>query len=543
MSRELLKGSGIVSFLNIISRLFGLLWNLLLARVFGAGALTDIFFVAFRIPNMLRSFIGEGALTSAFVPVFAEELHKSKEQAVKTLRSVIGLLLIASIFLSILGIIFAPLIISFTAPGLATNPQSFSQAILLTRIVLPYIIFVSIIATINGALNNIKIYGAAPLAQITMNIVLILACLVCFYFNQQTGIIILSAAVLLGGTVQILTMLPSLRKGGLSIWPARPFFTPVTKKIMLLMLPALFGAAIYQISIFLNTLLASLLESGSISWLFYADRVSQLPIGIITISISSVLLPALSTSAASGAKDRFALDLSNTLRFINFLIIPCATAVFLLADPIVRIFFQRGNFNDYDSRMTIQAIQATSLGLWGVSFYTIINKAFLAKKDTSTPAILGTVTLLLSFIFSLFFMGAIKVSELNLVGQTIADLQKIISNLFPVFSLGHAGLPLASGLAMTLTMVLSYFLLTRKYSAPPIQDLLPSFLKSSLASIGMAGSLYYTINFFSDPWLQLSLGLIHGLISFFLIALIAKSTEAKQTLDALFSLIRRIKSR
>lgn len=502
-----------------------------MARIFGAGLLSDIFFIAYRIPNLLRSFLGEGALSAAFVPVFAEDLHKNKQQALRTLESVSGLLLITTIILSVLGIIFADQIIILIAPGYLLDSREFNLCVSLVRITFPYIIFVSIIALINGALNNLKIYGASPLAQIAMNIVLIIGSLVASIYHPEQGIKILSATVILGGIVQVLIQFPALKKAGLLIQPAKTLLTKSSKKIMFLMLPALFGSAIYQIGVFINTMLASLLPAGSISWLFYADRISQLPIGILTIALASVLLPSLSASDAKGDKKQFAGDLNNSLRYISFLIIPTAFALLALAVPITRLVFERGSFNILDTMQTAKAIMAISFGLWGISCYTIISRAFLAQKDTLTPSLLGIASLIINICIALLTMGPVTPGK----SYFWSSIQTYLYSIFPQVNLTHSGLALASGLSVTIILFPAILLLQRK-SAWCLAPFLTAVYKSFFAATGMYIVLVVIKNLIFSPLYILLISapvsiLIYSGILFFL-----KSQEIQET----FSLIKRL---
>lgn len=264
---SLLKGTSIVSSLTIVSRIFGFIRDLLVAKLFGAGFFADAFFVAFRIPNLLRSLAAEGALTSAFVPIFSSELEKGKDFAQQALKATGSLIVKFVSALCVLSIIFSPEIVSMIAPGFTKNQAQFELTVLLTRIMLPYLLFISLISMINGALNSVGIFGAASLSQIIVNLTLIIGALLAGFYQDYSAAIILAISVPLGGFASIILQIPFLKKASLYILPTGKAVTKVTKEILKLMLPAVFGAAVYQVGIFLNTALASVLSPGSVSWL------------------------------------------------------------------------------------------------------------------------------------------------------------------------------------------------------------------------------------------------------------------------------------
>ena len=314
----LLRGTAIVSVLTLLSRLLGFVRDLLIARLLGASLYADAFFVAFRIPNLLRSFVAEGALTSAFVPVFSSSLAKDKQEAFSAFRRVLGFLLMLTILLSSFGILYAPDVVLLLAPGFSEDLGKYQLCITLTKIMLPYIACVSVIAMINAALNSLHIFGASAWAQVTMNGVLIIGALCAMVFEPERATIILAYSVLVGGLVQIVVQITSCLRAGLSLRPSFNIIRRDVGEVVRLMIPATIGASVYQITIFIATLLASLLPSGSVSWLFYADRIAQFPIGIFSVALASVLLPALSTASANADSDRFRRSLADSLRYTSF---------------------------------------------------------------------------------------------------------------------------------------------------------------------------------------------------------------------------------
>jgi len=531
---SLLRGTGVVASLTVLSRLFGFARDLIFALLFGATAIADAFFVAFRIPNLLRSFVAEGALTSAFIPVLTEELRKSNEHARKTVQAVAGFLMCTTVLLSMLGILFSEQLITLFAPGFDHSGFRFEQSTILLQIMMPYIFFVSLVAMLNGALNSVGIFGIAAMAQVVMNFVLIVGASIAYYLDESHQAVFLAWIVLVGGICQIMVQLPALRRSGFTLMPLVRFFTSPVKKIVFLMLPALLGAAVYQLSIFFNTMLASLLQQGSISWLFYADRITQFPIGVFTVALSSVLLPAL--AQADQAKDdlRFGKDLINSLRYASFLILPTAFGLFILAEPIIELLFERGKFDSASTTMTALAVQAISLGLWTISCQTLLSRAFIARQNTIIPATVGIISLCFAFVCALILMGEIT-SGNNSIALTLSSLQSGIVSLTGSLTMGHVGLALSSVVATYVAVILLLFLLTRSIKVLPWSYFIRASNKAMISSLIMALSLVYLLELFDSSLWKVLLGiplgaLIYGISQHFL-----KSLEIQET----FSLIAR----
>ena len=473
MSKIIVKGTVEVSVLTMVSRVLGFVRDLLTAFLFGSTYLADAFFVAFKIPNLLRSFVAEGALNNAFVPVFVDELAKSKEQAKETMRSMVSFLLITTIILSVLGIVFAKEIIGVIAPGFVSNPKKQQLCILLTQIMLPYIMCVSIVSMLNGALNAVNIFGRSAWAQIWMNICLITGAVIACFFAKETAIFILAYSVIAGGVVQIAIQLPTLKKAGFSIIPGLKIITGATKQVALLMLPAILGVAAYQLQIVINTLLASLLESGSVSWLFYAERVVQLPIGVFTVALSSVLLPVLARASAENNSDDFATNLTNSLRYVSFVIIPISGILYFFAEPIAWLLFERGQFDHASTLKTAQAIQNYSFGLWAVSSGSILLRVFFAKKNTVTPTLIGVGTLVFTAMFSMMFMGNPVHGEGQWLFKLVEGGRGILlapfgavagdAGAMSLLNLKHAGLALGSSVAVFCSLAIIIFIIARSH--------------------------------------------------------------------------------
>ena len=523
---SLFKGTSIVSSLTIVSRIFGFLRDLFIAGLFGASLFADAFFVAFRIPNLLRSLAAEGALTSAFVPVFSTELEKSHKDARNTLAATSSLIMQVVSAIAVLGIIFAPDIVSLIAPGFTKNPEQFELTILLTRIMLPYILFVSLVSMINGALNSVGIFGSSAIAQIVVNIALIIGAFIAGFYEKNTAVVILSTAVPIGGLFAIIVQTPFLRKASLLVFPGAKALTKATKEILKLMLPAILGAAVYQLGVFLNTALASVLKVGSISWLFYSDRIIQLPIGVFTVALASVLLPTLSRAQAKNNKEEFLSSMQDSLRFTSFVIIPIAFGLYCLADPIVRIVFERGQFTAVDSAMTAISIKAFCFGLWSVSSHSMLVRAFLARKDTITPMIIGAISLCIGFCISVLLMGEPIRSE-----GWIVSLVNSIQSIFPAYvqDLKHVGLALGSTFYSFTALILSAGVLLARVEGFRLKSFIFTSIRSSIAGLAMYFSLIYLFDISTLSILELILALITGALTYSLASFILGSSELRET--------------
>lgn len=523
-AKTILRGTAVVGVLTLLSRLLGFGWNLVLALFFGAGAITDTFFVAFRIPNLFRSLVAEGALTSAFVPVFARELQRGHAEAQTALSSVLTLLLILTSALAAIGMFWTRELVLLIAPGFNDTPKQLELCITMTRIMFPYLIFVSLTALINGTLNSVKIFGAAPLAQITMNVTLIIGTIIAgLVFQAEQAVLILAIVVVMGGILQVLIQRPGLQRAKFQLTLGKCLLTPVTRRVLMLLGPAALGAAVYQVNIFLATLLASLLPAGSVSWLFYADRLAQLPIGVFTIALASVLLPTLSQAAAAGKDSEFATRLVDALRYTSFIIIPISVLFYVLAEPIVTLLFERGAFQAYDTQATAIAVKALCFGLWGISCNSLMMRAFMARQDTVTPTIVGAIGVALSLLISLALMGQPAIDRAQYAPTSLIWLQQLLA----IADLRHAGLALASGLSSTITIVVLMLLLDRANVRCNWKIFLVATLQTTIASL-IAGWAAGSIIQNSTPWIALAMASLVGVPIFISTAWLTGSHEARE---------------
>ncbi len=532
------KGTAVVSSLTLLSRILGFVRDLLVARGFGSSAYADCFFVAFRIPNLLRSLVAEGALSSAFVPVFADSVKAGGNRPSEVFRSIAGFLFILSTGLCALSIIFADSIVRAFAPGFMDNPEMFGLCVSLTRIMLPLIICVSFVAMINGALNTLGNFGASAWAQIWMNLALIAGAIIAMYFDSYEGVKILAWSALLGSVLQVIVQLPALTRHSLKIIPDFRIINSSVGLLVKLMLPAVIGATVYQLGIFLNTILASLLEEGSVSWLYYADRIIQFPLGTFSIALGSVLLPALALSHSRGNSTDFSERTFAALGFTSFIMLPLSVFIFIFANELVQLLYQRGSFNPVDTLMTAKAVQAYAAGLWAISSYGILARTFIARKDTVTATLTGIASLLINLLISLVCIGPLA-AEAGL----LRTVQLQLTSFIPAISLGHVGLSLASALASNFSFLILAFLSSKHFGTDTNNHwknyLMTSWLSLTVALI-VGGIFAYikTISLLAPVW-QVMFSAGFGSVIFLSACYILKIREASQIFSLIQKTIRR----
>ncbi len=530
------RSAALVSSLTVVSRFLGFIRDLLVARMFGASPVADAFFVAFRIPNVLRSFVAEGAMTSAFLPVFTSELKESRAAAQSALSSFATLLLTVTLALALLGSLYAEPLIEIIAPGFRRDPEQFALCVQLTQLMLPFVICVSFVALLNGALNASGIFGAAAMAQVFMNACLILGAVLAQFMEQRAAAVILAVSVLAGGLVQVVSQLPALRKAGFQLKLSRSPLTPASRKMLTLVGPALIGAAVYQIGIFLNTVFASTLETGSVSWLFYADRLVQLPIGIFSIALASVLLPALSHASADKDESTFVSKLQSSLRITSFVIFPVSCGLFFFAPALVSVAFERGAFDALSVARTSSAIQAYAFGIWAMSIYSLLSRAFIARQDTVTPMVIGLFSLSIVVFSSLVLMGNPSAGHPpeGFVLSMLTAAHKYLSANGIAQSYGHIGLALASSAGAWTSFLLAAILLSRRVS---LSWLAPTLAALQCCSLGiLATAIPQLVLQGSTAWTQVLVGVPVCVVLYVALSAVFGSKELKEMLALLRSI-------
>lgn len=513
INKKITYHAGTLSFLTAISRLLGLSREIIIAYFFGAGTATDAFFVAFRLPNLLRRLFAEGAITISFIPIFARYLRKNGEDDAKKLAdSAFTIISITLIIVTLIGIIFASGFVFIIAPGFYKIPEKFSLTVSLTRLMFPFIFSIGLVALFSGILNTYNHFFTPALAPIFLNISIIAGTFI-FYSSFNEPIYALAIGVLIGSVVQLVIQIPPLLKRDyrfkLSFKPVHPG----VKESGRLFIPAIFGAAVYQINLLVTTFLASFLSEGSVAFLWYAGRFFELPLGIFAVSVAVVSLPNLSLLASEGKMDDFKKYLNYGLALTFFITIPSMLGLMVLVEPIIKIFYEMGKFTSSDTANTASALFYYAPGLWAVGGSRITVQAFYSLKDTQTPVKIAGVTFVMNLILSILLMGPMK----------------------------HNGLALATTLASIANFFLLLFSLRKKMGHLGFKTILKSLLKTFIASVLMTITLYYLTNLF--PLLSYSrfisagvlLGLITaGILVFSAAAYLLKSNELQTILETYF---------
>src|SRR5919197_462217 len=440
-SMNLLRALMAISSLTLVSRILGFVRDFYIARAFGAGLATDAFFVAFRIPNLLRRLFAEGAFSQAFVPVLAEQKNKSSPQESRVLiDGVATLLFVALVGAAVLGIALAPIIVYISAPGFAAEPGKFDLTVVMLRITFPYIAFISLVAFAAGVLNTWNRFSVPAITPAFLNIAFIVGA--AFFAERfDPPVLVLAWAVFAGGVLQLAFQVPFLFKLGLLPRWRFDLAHPGVRRILKLMAPAAFGVSISQISLLINTIFASFLVTGSVSWLYYADRLMEFPSGVLGVALGTNLLPSLSKYHAEANHAEYARLLDWGLRLTVLLAVPSAVALAVLALPLITTLFQYGRFGAEDAWMTRQALMAYSIGLVGIILVKILAPGFYARQNVVTPVKIGILTLLATQAMNLAFIVPLR----------------------------HAGLALAIGLGACINAGLLYTNLRRNgiYSPQP----------------------------------------------------------------------------
>jgi putative peptidoglycan lipid II flippase len=379
--------------MTLLSRVLGFARDVVLARFFGAGPVMDAFFVAFKIPNFMRRLFAEGAFSQAFVPVIGEYRTRREHAEVQALVDrVAGTLGAVLALVTLIGVIAAPALILIFAPGFAIGDDRYDMAVGMLRLTFPYLLFISLVSLAGGILNTYGRFGVPAFTPVLLNVVLIAAAIWGAPLVEQPGMA-LAGGVFVAGLVQLAFQIPFLKR--LKLLP-RPRFDRAhegVRRIFHLMLPALFGSSVAQISLLLDTLIASFLVAGSVSWLYYSDRLMEFPLGIFGIALATVILPGLSQRHAAGERQAFSATLDWALRLVWLVATPAAVGLFLLAGPMLATLFQYGEFSEHDTRMAAWSLMAYAIGLMGFSLVKVLAPGYFARQNTRTPVRIGIVAL------------------------------------------------------------------------------------------------------------------------------------------------------
>lgn len=459
---NLLKALATVGSMTFLSRILGFVRDTLIARVFGAGIATDAFFVAFKIPNLLRRISAEGAFSQAFVPILAEyKKQRSIDETKALINHVATLLGLFLVVVTILGMLAAPWVVQVSAPGFVADKAKFDLTVDLLRITFPYIFFISLVSLAGGVLNTYGNFSVPAMTPVWLNLSFIAAVLfVAPYFNHS--VMVLAWAVFFGGVAQLLYQLPYLRQLGLVPRFEINLNDEGVWRILKLMGPAVFGVSIAQISLLINTIFASFLVTGSVSWLYYADRLMEFPTGVLGVALGTILLPSLAKSYADKADGEYSQLLDWGLRLTFILALPAAVALAVLSVPLVTGLFHYGAFSALDVEMTRQALMAYSLGLLGLILVKVLAPAFYSRQNIKTPVKIALFTLASTQLMNLAFIGPFK----------------------------HAGLALAIGLGACMNAGLLYFYLRKANVFKPQAGWYAFMFKLAIAVSAMAMVLH-----------------------------------------------------
>ena len=459
---NLLKSLAAVSSMTLFSRVLGFARDAIVARVFGAGMATDAFFVAFKLPNLLRRIFAEGAFSQAFVPILAEYKSKQGEEATRLfIAYVSGLLTLALALVTVLGMFAAPWVILITAPGFADTADKFALTSSLLRVTFPYILLISLASLVGAILNTWNRFSVPAFAPTLLNVSMIgFALFAAPHFHPP--VLALAWAVVAGGVLQLGYQLPHLKKIGMLVLPRINLKDAGVWRVMRQMGPAILGVSVSQISLIINTIFASFLVSGSVSWMYYADRLMEFPSGVLGVALGTILLPSLAKSFSTGNHDEYSRLMDWGLRLCFLLALPSAIALGILSGPLTIALFQYGKFTAFDAAMTQRALIAYSVGLLGLIVVKVLAPGFYSRQDIKTPVRIAIVTLVMTQLMNLAFIGPLK----------------------------HAGLSLSIGLAACLNAALLYWQLRKQKIFHPQPGWAAFLLRLVVAVAVMAAALW-----------------------------------------------------
>jgi putative peptidoglycan lipid II flippase len=461
-NHKITKAATLIGTGTLLSRISGFLRDMVVAYFFGAGMATDAFLVAFRIPNFWRRLVGEGSMTVSFIPVYTEYLtqrtEKESQEVTHIAITIAGILLFV---LTALGIIFSPVLIKIFAWTWSPTSEKFQLAVTLNRIMFPYLFFIGLFALSMGILNSLRHFFAPAFAAVFLNLSIIVSVFL-FYYTFKVPVMTLALGVLAGGVIQFLFQIPFLWKRGITFRFNFNFRHPAIKRIGFLMIPGLIGTAVYQINQVIDMMFATSLPDGSVSYLYYADRLMEFPLGIFVIAIGTAALPSFSSLVAQGKTEEFKETVSFAFRLGSFICIPAAVGLIALSTPILNLLLQRGAFDYFATEMTAKALLCFSIGLWAIGGVRVLAPAFYSLQDTWTPFKIGLICLGVNIVLILIFIHPLK----------------------------HAGLALATSLSSMLNLFLLYWTLNRRLGGFDVIKNIKALLKMFLCSFLMGLTAY-----------------------------------------------------
>ncbi len=507
---HLRKSAGTIGAFTALSRVLGFIRDIIIATVFGTGLAAEAFVVSFRIPNLLRDLVGEGATNAAFVPALTECREKTPERFWRLVATLFWTMTAILFILSVLGVLFAEPIVALIAPGFvnSSDPGKFPLTVQLTRVIFPYIFLIGLSALGMGVLNTLKEFRSSAFGPALLNLSLIAAGL---WFEKDYGPMALVVGVLVGGALQLACQVPPLVKRGFRLFPAGGE-GEYTRKIGRLLLPRAFGSALYQINVFVDSILASF-ESfvgiGGQSALYYANRLFQLPLAIFGLALAQALLPTFSTQMVRNDRDGFRATFASSVCSLMFIVLPASFGLIVLSRPIVRVLFEHGRFDAYSTSITSSALFFYAFGLLSCCLIKVLVNAFYAMQDTRTPVRTMLVAVAFNIALSLVLMGPLKIG----------------------------GLALASTLSATLNGALLYRILRKRTGPFDEPRMLRAFVKMALAA-GLMALAAWAYNIFvleqlreasrTLQYLALGGGIVAAIAVYFVAALFLRIDEARK---------------
>jgi len=410
VSARLLKSTATTGGMTLVSRISGLVRDIVLANLIGAsaGVGADAFYVAFRIPNFFRRIFGEGALAQAFVPVFVDYKTRETQEATREfLARLSGALTVVLVAVTAVGVLAAPAFVYVLAPGFADEPLKFGLTVEMLRITFPYLLCISLVALAGGVLNSFGAFGVPAFTPVLLNLSLIGAALFVGPALDQPAVA-LAWGVSAGGLVQLAFQFPYLRRLGMLPWPRPDFRHPGVRRVVRLTLPAVFGSSVAQVNLLVNTLLASFLATGSVSWLFYSDRLMEFPLGVFGIALATVILPSLSRRHASEEPAEFSRMIDWAMRWVFLVAVPATIGLVMLARPLLATLFEHGAFSTHDVEMAGLSLTAFALGLPAFILVKVLATGFYARQDTRTPAVIAAWSVAVNAALSLALVLPLK---------------------------------------------------------------------------------------------------------------------------------------
>ena len=470
----LLRSSGVVSFFTMLSRFMGLARDIIFARVIGAEALADVFFVAFKIPNFFRRLFAEGAFAQAFVPILGEYREKGSQAAVKALIDrVTGTLGISLVALTLIIVVASPVMAAIFAPKwFFDDPAKFAATAEMLRITFPYLLFISMTGVAGGILNSYDRFAVPAFTPLLLNVTLIAAALIAAPLFAEPAYA-LAWGVFMAGLVQLMFQLPFLHRIHMLPTPKVDWQDSGVRKILALMGPAIFGVSVSQINLLLDTVLATFLPTGSVSWLYYSDRLSELPLGVFAVAIATVILPNLSRHHAAESKQAFSATLDWALKLVLIIAVPAAAALILLAEPILLTLFYYGDvMTARDMSMATLSLRAYAVGLVAFMLIKVLAPGFFARQDMRTPVRIGVIAMVSNMVLNLLF----------------------VLPLHYYWEIGHMGLAAATSASAFLNAGLLFVFLRRKNIYAPSARWLRFFVSLLLSVVAMVAVLMLLSN-------------------------------------------------